>query len=314
MNRLPIYGLVILPLLGVIAAIYLAVTGNVSATDVILCLSLALLTEYGVTFGYHRLVVHKSAEPNPVLKAIILALGSMAFQGPVIHWASVHTKHHAHSDHEGDPHSPTVSGFLYAHFEWLIEMNSDELGQIIDKWGGRYQKDPMINWFSKTFLFWSAFSLILPAAIGFAVGGWPAAGTGFIWGALVRIFLTSHVTWSVNSVCHYMGKRTYRTTDKSLNNPIIGIFALGEGWHNNHHAFPSSAFHGLTPWQLDFTGFTIKVYEKLGLVKNVVRIPESLLEKRRIDSSRGEDLNVQELSMTEGGEPELQLTPVEEAA
>ena len=308
MSKLPIVGLVVVPFVGVVYAAYLAITGNVSTTDIVLALAGMILTEYGVTAGYHRLVVHRSFEAVKPLKAIILAFGSMAFQGPVLHWASVHTKHHAHSDQQGDPHSPTISGFIYAHFEWLIDMNSDELDQIITKWGGRYQRDPMLVWFSKTFLFWSVFSLIVPAAIGFLAGGWWGAWTGFIWGGLVRIFFTSHVTWSVNSVCHYVGGRMFKTTDKSRNNPIVGLLALGEGWHNNHHAFPASAFHGLTWWQLDFTGFTIRVYEALGLAKSVVRIPQNLLEKRR--QTTEEFLNVQALPMTDGGQPEL-IEPVE---
>ena len=302
MKKLPIVGLVVLPIFGIIAAVVLALDGYLSGVDIALCLIGGAVTEYGVTMGYHRMIVHNAFEPNPVLKAIILALGSMAFQGPVIHWASVHTKHHAHSDQEGDPHSPTISGFLYAHFEWLIEMNSDELEGIVAKWGKRYAKDPMVMWFSKTFLFWSVFSLILPAAIGFALSGgsWMAALTGFIWGGLIRIFLSSHITWSVNSVCHYMGKRMYKTTDDSKNNFIIGILALGEGWHNNHHAFPASAFHGLTWWQFDVTGLSIRIFEKLGLVKKVVRIPEGLKEKRRISN---ESIPTQDLSLVAVDDP-----------
>ena len=202
MKKLPILGLVILPIFGIIAAVVLAINGYLSGLDVALCLVGGAITEYGVTMGYHRMIVHQAFEPNKALKAIILALGSMAFQGPVIHWASVHTKHHAFSDQEGDPHSPTISGFMYAHFEWLIEMNSQELEGIVDKYGKRYAKDPMVMWFSKTFLLWAVFSLLLPAGIGFLAAGWMGALTGFIWGGLLRIFLSSHVTWSVNSVCH----------------------------------------------------------------------------------------------------------------
>lgn len=245
-----------------------------------MCVVGVVLTEYGITAGYHRLVVHKSYEPIPALKAVILALGSMAFQGPVVNWASVHTKHHAHSDLEGDPHSPKIDTFIYAHLEWLLEMNSDEMDEIKGKWGQRYLKDPMIKWFSDTFLFWSALGLILPAILGGIVGGWNGAFTGFIWGGLVRIFFSSHITWSVNSVCHVLGRRMFKTTDQSRNNFIVGILALGEGWHNNHHAFPNSAFHGLRWWQIDFTGMSIWVYEKLGLAKKVVRIPLEFQKKR----------------------------------
>jgi len=178
------------------------------------------------------------------------------------------------------------------------------MGEIKAKWGQRYLKDPMIKWFSDTFLFWGLGSLVLPAIIAFAIEGTGhAAFMGFIWGGLVRVFLSSHITWSVNSVCHYIGGRMFTTTDKSRNNFIVGILALGEGWHNNHHAFPASAFHGMKWWQFDLTGLSIRFFEAIGLVKKVVRIPESLLEKRRYDGSLAA-VNVQVLSMTEDGEPE----------
>lgn len=257
-----------------------------------------ILTEYGVTFGYHRMVVHKSFEPRPILKAIVLALGSMSFQGSVINWASVHTKHHAHSDQEGDPHSPGLNGFIHAHFEWLLEMHDSELESIKEKWGARYARDGMVAWFSSTFLLWSAVGLSIPASIGFFVGSWEGALNGLIWGGLMRIFVTSHVTWSVNSVCHYLGRKMFVTTDHSRNNFLIGILALGEGWHNNHHAFPASAFHGLRWWQIDLTGLSIRIYEKIGLVRKVVRIPPGLIEKRRTESKLTA-LRVQNLALTE---------------
>ena len=298
MKKLPILGLIIVPFLGFVYSIYLTATGNIHFSDVALLVGGVILTEWGIGAGYHRLVVHSAYQPHPVIKAIVLALGSMAFQGPVVHWASVHTKHHAHSDLEGDPHSPNLGGFIHAHFEWLIEMNSSDLDQIVDKWGERYRRDTMIHWFSQTFLFWAILSLIIPAAIGFLVGGWPLAWTGFIFGGLLRIFVTSHVTWSVNSVCHYMGKRMFKTTDRSRNNLLIGLLALGEGWHNNHHAFPSSAFHGLTPWQIDVTGMSIRLMERLGLAKNVVRVAPALMENRRLkddESSVAKPINRKDL-------------------
>jgi stearoyl-CoA desaturase (Delta-9 desaturase) len=283
--KLPVLGLLIVPFLGTVYACYLAFTTGVSVLDISMLVVGVILTEYGITAGYHRLVVHKSYEPIAPLKALILAFGSMAFQGPVVNWASVHTKHHAHSDLEGDPHSPKVDTFVYAHLEWLIEMNSVDLGAIKEKWGQRYMKDPMVRWFSDTFLFWSALGLVLPAAIGGLVGGWNGAWSGFVWGGLVRIFFSSHITWSVNSVCHVLGSRMFKTTDASRNNFIVGILALGEGWHNNHHAFPNSAFHGLRWWQPDLTGASIWVFEKIGLAKKVVRIPREFQQKRLANAS-----------------------------
>lgn len=285
MSKLPVLALLILPFLAVVYGTYLAFTGNVSTTDVVLCVVGVILTEYGITFGYHRLVVHKAFEPHPALKAVVLALGSMAWQGPVVNWASTHTKHHALSDKEGDVHSPTISGFLYAHCEWLLEMSSSEMSAIRDKWGGRYLKDPMVAWFDKTFVWWAFGSLLLP----FLIGGW----SGLLWGGFIRVFFSSHITWAVNSVCHYMGSRMFKTTDQSRNNAVIGILALGEGWHNNHHAFPTSAFHGLTWWQFDFTGLTIRLFEKVGLVKKVQRIPKEYLERRRADLIDSESLALQ---------------------
>ena len=285
MSKLPILALLILPLLAVILGGYLAFTGNVSTTDVVLCVVGVVLTEYGIPFGFHRFVVHKAFEPHPALKAVALALGSMAWQGPVVNWASTHTKHHALSDKEGDVHSPTISGFIFAHCEWLLEMSSDQMNEIRAKWGGRYLKDPMIAWFDKTFLWWALASLVIP----FAIGGW----SGLLWGGFIRIFFSSHITWAVNSVCHYFGPRMFTTTDQSRNNAIVGILALGEGWHNNHHAFPTSAFHGLTPWQFDFTGLTIRIFEKLGLVKKVQRIPKEYLERRRTEHINSEILPLQ---------------------
>ncbi len=300
-SNIPVVILLILPTLALGYGIYMITQGTVTTLDVVMMLVFGALTEYGVTMGYHRMVVHKAVEAHPALKAVILALGSMAWQGPVINWASVHTKHHAKSDQEGDPHSPTVSGFLYAHFEWLLAMSDKDVAQVRDEWGKRYYKDSMVVFFNNTFLFWSVFGLILPAIIGFIAGGWPAALTGFIWGGLIRLFLTSHVTWSVNSVCHYVGRRMFTTTDKSRNNFIVGILALGEGWHNNHHAFPASAFHGLKWWQVDITGISIRIFEKLGWVKKVVRVPKAYLD-RRMEEAKGNiavPLVVQTLSMTE---------------
>jgi stearoyl-CoA desaturase (Delta-9 desaturase) len=293
LSKLPVIILLVVPALAAIYGVVLAFQGMVSTADIVMCIVGVILTEYGVTFGYHRFVVHKSFEPHPVLKAIVLALGSMAWQGPVVNWASTHTKHHALSDKEGDVHSPTVSGFLYAHCEWLLEMSSDNMADIRAKWGGRYLKDTMIAWFDRTFLLWAVGSLILPAAIVFAVGGGWGAWTGLIWGGFIRVFASSHITWAVNSVCHYYGARMFKTTDQSRNNPIIGILALGEGWHNNHHAFPTSAFHGLAWWQFDFTGLTIRIYEKLGLVSKVQRIPEAYLERRRRELIDSESLALQ---------------------
>ena len=277
--------LIAVPFLAACVGVYLAASGLVSVFDLSMCVAGVVLTQFGVTFGYHRLVVHKSYQAHPTVKATALALGSMALQGPVVNWASVHTAHHAHSDHEGDPHSPTLGGFIHAHFEWPLSMRNDELNQIKDKWADRYMKDPYVRFFSRTFVFWTIVGLLVPAILGYAVNGITGAATGFLWGGLIRVFITAHVTWSVNSVCHFAGKKMFKTRDDSRNNFLIGLLALGEGWHNNHHAFPASAFHGMRWWQIDVTGWVVWLLEKVGLVRNVIRIPRSVQAKQLADVS-----------------------------
>jgi stearoyl-CoA desaturase (delta-9 desaturase) len=125
-------------------------------------------------------------------------------------------------------------------------------------------------------------ALALPTAIGGLLGGWAGALTGLLWGGLVRQFLTHHVTWSVNSICHTFGKRAFATNDRSRNEWLVGLLAFGEGWHNNHHAFPRSAFHGLRWWQFDLAGYTIRLLERAGLARDVCRVSPAM-QAARID-------------------------------
>jgi stearoyl-CoA desaturase (delta-9 desaturase) len=265
--RTAILTVVVAPLIGVILAIRLLWQSAVSWTDIILLLVGYSLVAFGVTVGFHRMLTHRSFTPHPVVKFILLVLGSMAFEGPALSWAATHIKHHSVSDREGDPHSP-VDGFFHAHMGWLFSKQMEDPNVYCR----HLVKDPIINFVSRTFILWGALSLIIP----FAIGGWH----GLIWGGLVRMFLTHHVTWSVNSVCHTFGKRPYETNDASRNEWVVGLLAFGEGWHNNHHAFPRSAFHGLRWWQFDLSGLLIASLEKLGLAKDVYRIPPDLMERR----------------------------------
>ena len=258
---------VVVPLVAVAVAIGMLWQRAVTWTDVALLVVMYSLVAFGVTVGYHRMLTHRSFTPHPVVKFILLVLGSMAFEGAAVQWAATHIKHHAVSDREGDPHSP-VDGFFHAHLGWIFT-HPDEDPNV---WARHLVKDPIIMFVSKTFLLWGALSLVIP----FAIGGWQ----GLLWGGLVRMFLTHHVTWSVNSVCHTFGKRPYATNDASRNEWVVGLLAFGEGWHNNHHAFPRSAFHGLRWYQLDLSGLLIATLEKLGLATDVYRIPPDLLARQ----------------------------------
>jgi stearoyl-CoA desaturase (delta-9 desaturase) len=191
----------------------------------------------------------------------------MAVEGPALDWASIHIKHHANTDTEDDPHSP-LDGFFHAHIGWFISGFLAE-PEVYGTW---LRKDRLVMFMSKTFFIWGALGLVIP----YLLGGW----TGVLWGGLVRMFLTHHVTWSVNSVCHTFGRRMFDTGDQSRNQWLVGLLAFGEGWHNNHHAFPRSAFHGLRWWQFDLSAYIIRLLEWTGLAWNVWRIPTQRLNVR----------------------------------
>jgi stearoyl-CoA desaturase (Delta-9 desaturase) len=258
---------VIGPFVATLYAIYTLWNRAVHWSDIAILLGMYTCITFGVTAGFHRMLTHRSFAPHPAVKLLLLIFGSMSLEGSALEWAATHVKHHAQSDREGDPHSP-LEGFFHAHIGWLFK---DSMGDP-NIYCRNLVKDPLVVFVSRTFLIWVIVSLLIP----FALGGW----TGLLWGGLVRIFLVHHVTWSVNSICHLFGRRTFETPDQSHNEWIVGLLAFGEGWHNNHHAFPRSAFHGMRWWQIDFSGYFIWTLERLGLAKDVYRVPKHMLENR----------------------------------
>jgi stearoyl-CoA desaturase (Delta-9 desaturase) len=254
-----------------------------------------VLAGVGITVGYHRLFTHRSFQAVRPLQYVLAILGSMAAQGPLAHWVADHRKHHAHTDEEGDPHSPhvhhhgsgakgVVLGLIHAHFGWLMT----DWGQAEH---GRYARDiiedrglrAIHNWFVPIFLA----GLLIPAAAGFALEGTLAGAlTALLWGGFVRVFLVHHVTWSINSVCHFFGRRRFDTDDYSTNVFWLALPSFGEAWHHNHHAFPRSAEHGLRWWELDPSAWVIRGLEKLGLVYGVVRITPERQRERLAEPDR----------------------------
>jgi stearoyl-CoA desaturase (delta-9 desaturase) len=236
---------------------------------------------FGITLGFHRMLTHKAFQAHPWVKTFFLISGSMAMQGPALHWAATHTQHHANSDDEGDPHSPLKS-LWHAHVGWIL----NDFKPDIQKYAGAMLKDPIIVFVHKTFWLWVFVGLAIPSLIGagaaYLMGqsAWFGALTGLIWGGFVRLFFNQHVTWAVNSICHTFGSRQFETTDESRNNFLFGILAMGEGWHNNHHAFPRSARHGMSWKQPDPSAWAIWLMEKLGLIKDVVLISRKRIEAR----------------------------------
>ena len=238
------------------------------------------LTVLGVTVGFHRLLTHRSFETSPALKGALAALGSAAIEGPVISWVADHRKHHAFTDETGDPHSPhvdhggglrgTLRGLLHAHLGWLF-IHTQRGSKA--RFAADLLNDPVIRFVDRTFLLWVVLGLALPLGIGYAVGGTLTAGlTALLWGGAVRIFLVHHVTFSINSLCHVFGRRAFETGDESRNLAWLAVPSLGEAWHNNHHAFPTSAVHGLGRWQVDVSAIVIAALERMGLIWNVVRV------------------------------------------
>lgn len=239
----------------------------VSPLDLALLGGMYVVTAVGITVGFHRHLTHRAFRAPTWLRFLLLVFGSMAVQGTALTWASTHLEHHAKTDQPGDPHSPR-QGFLHAHLGWMI----DGFDANTDKYGLLLRQDPVVVFVSKTAWVWVLLSLAIP----FAIGGWQ----GLLWGGVVRICLVHHVTWSVNSVCHVFGDRPFRTGDRSTNHWLVGLLAGGEGWHNNHHAFQRSAFHGLFWWQFDASGLIIRLFERARLISHVQRVPPALLAKR----------------------------------
>ena len=240
-----------------------------------------VITSLGVTLGYHRMLTHRAFEARGWFRALIAALGSMAVEGSVITWVADHRKHHAFTDQEGDPHSPhlhgpgfwgAAKGLWHAHIGWLFETVG---GADRRRFAADLVRDRTMRAIDRLFFVFVILTFALPFAIGWVIGGTlGTALTALLWGGFVRVFLLHHVTWSINSVCHFFGRRRFDVEDESRNVFWLAPLSMGEAWHHNHHAFPTSAFHGLRFWErlADPTGLLIALLEKLGVVWNVVRI------------------------------------------
>jgi stearoyl-CoA desaturase (delta-9 desaturase) len=283
-------GAVILPFVAFLLAIVLLWNTVVGWTDLALLAVMYVLTGFGITIGYHRMLTHRAFQTSKTVERIFAVLGSMAVQGPVISWVADHRKHHAHTDEEGDPHSPhagiaggglkgTLRGLFHAHIGWLL---TEQGGAQRTKYAPDLMEDKGMRRINRNFEWFVALTLLIPFVAGWLLTGrFTGALTGLLWGGFVRIFLLHHVTWSINSICHFFGSRRFDVEDHSTNVFWLALPSLGEAWHHNHHAFPRSAVHGLRGWELDPSAGVIWVMEKLGLVWNVVRItPERQLAKR----------------------------------
>jgi stearoyl-CoA desaturase (Delta-9 desaturase) len=279
---------VVIPFLAVALAVPLLWGDWIGPSDVIVFAIMYTLSGFGVTVGFHRMLTHRAFATHPATRYVFAILGSLSVQGPVIEWVADHRKHHAHTDEEGDPHSPHVGhgsgvrgalrGLWHAHAGWLWRTHGQARAH---KYARELIEDRGMRRINRRFPLLVLASLALPALIGLALTGTlHGALTALVWGGFARIFLQHHITWSVNSVCHFFGRRRFEVDDHSTNVFWLALPSLGESWHHNHHAFPRSAAHGLRWWELDPSAALIALMRRLGLAWDVVRIaPERQTQK-----------------------------------
>jgi stearoyl-CoA desaturase (delta-9 desaturase) len=277
-------GAVIIPFLAFLASLPLLWNSLVGVTDLAILGGLYLASAFGITIGFHRLLTHRAFETYRPVKYLFAILGSMAVQGPVIGWVADHRKHHAHTDEEGDPHSPHVGhgsglrGLYHAHMGWLFKENGTADAK---RFAPDLLEDRGMRFISRNFLLWVGLGLALPFVLGYAITGGLAGGlTALFWAGLVRLFFLHHVTWSINSICHFFGQRRFETDDRSTNVFWLALPSLGEAWHHNHHAFPRAAQQGMRWWEVDISALVIRTMRRLHLAWNVVLITPERQQQR----------------------------------
>ena len=277
------------PAIGFATAVWLMWGRLITWVELTLCLFLYVISALGVAVGFHRMFTHRSFTCPGAVRCLFGICGSLAAQGPLIYWAAIHRKHHRHSDRVGDPHSPhlgepgplcSLRGLWHAHVGWMWTRRLGGYYRLVPDLLG----DPVAVFVTKYYLVWVLIGLLTPGLIAGAVrGSWFALFTGALWGGLARIFLLHHVTWSINSICHLFGSAPYETGDQSRNNPVCALLAFGEGWHNNHHAFPTSARHGLRWWQIDGGYAFLMLLHFCGLATDI-KVPSRELQCRKLRS------------------------------
>ena len=279
---------VLIPLIGSIVAVGLLPLWGIGWIEIGLLVSLYSLSAIGITVGFHRYFAHCAFKTSLPVKIILLFLGSMAAQGPVIHWVSHHRRHHQYSDQPEDPHSPYINegkslswwhGLWHSHTGWMLNSKISNSALFAKD----LLRDPVIIKMNRLYLVWVALGLVIPTVVGgLLTWTWVGAVQGLLWGGFVRLFLAHHFIWTIGSIAHIYGNRPLKTDDYSTNNPWLVIQNFGESWHNNHHAFPNSAMFGLEWWQIDLGAWVIRTLEKFGLVWDVKTPTRGMINNKKI--------------------------------
>jgi stearoyl-CoA desaturase (delta-9 desaturase) len=263
------------PFLALLAAIPIAWGWGLGWHEVVIAVVMFLFSGHGITVGFHRHFTHGAFKAKQPLRVVMAIAGSLAIEGPVIRWVADHRKHHKFSDRDGDPHSPwrygetipaLIKGLFYAHMGWMFDVEQTPQRQYAPD----LMRDKAIVRVSRLFPLWVVVSLLLPPLIGGLWSmSWTAALSAFFWGTLVRVGLLHHVTWSINSICHAVGARPFKSRDKSGNVWWLAVLSGGESWHNLHHADPTCARHGVLRGQVDSSARVIQFFEKMGWAYDV---------------------------------------------
>jgi stearoyl-CoA desaturase (Delta-9 desaturase) len=265
----------VLPFFGTLAAIALLPFHPIGWVEIGLFLVMWMLTGFGISVGFHRLLAHRSFKTGPWIRAAFAIMGSMAGQGGVISWVAMHRRHHEYGDREGDMHSPNLAGpgwrgrlkgFMHAHLTWMA---AHPYPNVVH-YAPDLLKDPVLVGIGRHYYRWAAAGFVLPALLGgLLTQSWMGVLTGFLWGGMVRMFVLEHGIWSLNSLCHMVGTRRFPTRDQSRNIGLLAPFIFGESWHHNHHAFPGSASFGLAWYRIDPGYWLIALLAKMGLASDV---------------------------------------------
>ncbi|MCW3465038.1 acyl-CoA desaturase [Chitinophaga nivalis] len=277
----------VLPTIGFITGIAGIFIWGIGWLEIISLVTMYFFTVAGVEIGFHRLFTHKAFKTNKAITAILAILGSMSAQGPVIFWVATHRRHHVYSDKENDPHSPNlesgkglgalIKGLWHAHVRWQFVNDLPNTAKLARD----LLKDDNIRWVNKNYLKWVYLGLIIPAvAAGLITLSLKGAALGFLWGGLIRVFLVNHATYSLNSFCHVFGGQLFKTDEQSRNNILFVIPTLGQGWHNNHHAFPNAADLSFKWWQFDPSAILIQGLRITGLAWDVKKPNKNQIDNK----------------------------------
>jgi len=290
-SRLVTLVAVVVPFVGVLSAAGVLWGVALHPLDLVLFAVMYTVCGLGITVGFHRLFSHRGFQSGTAVRAFFAIAGCMSTQGPITQWVTDHRKHHAMSDKPGDPHSPhghgegwrgAVGGLWHAHMGWLFTTKGMERGEV---YGKDLYADPLIRRIDRLYLVWVVLGLAIPLAIAWAITGEFGRGVeAMVWAGLVRVFVFDHATWSVNSICHTFGRRRFETSDESRNHWLVALLVFGEGWHNNHHAFPGSARHGLGRFQIDVSWWVIRGLERVGLVWRVKLPTAERIARREVQT------------------------------